>query len=762
MSQSNDYSIYYYINYSVRKDEVYIHTEMASYLDSRFGKLKDTEASVMSLAAKIGDWSSVYEILDKRPDLVNYIPEYRPWSILHQASNSGNEDAVKRILSIPECDPSTVARDGLRANELTDDARLKELIEAAQAGRPVRSPAVKYRVIEESFEELQQADTQKVDQISEALERGDITEVVDIIDTNQHLVNVVPAEVGLAPLHQAALMGDVTVVEKILYYPAADPDVRTTAADKNVHGAGKTAEQLTSSEEVRAAISWKKQQLTREYYTCPTFVEISDSNYILMDYCSPTIEAHRGLLCPEDFDSESFSVFPQMLEDVFLYLHYSAKWEEAWDITSKELSKFERSIGEQLRKRNTKESFYRFLIEVYTSEKMGVYRNLNSELRNQAVKKKKKNTSTQFSVYSAIVNCILFVWGDLQPYTDTTYRGMNLTGDDLDTYSVGTEFAWLNFVSSSSSKRVAEKFKTKPNSIFVIDNKTECKWSPKSIEAYSAHEREREYIYPCGAQFRVTHVEQQDKVTFIHLDLINKVDARPLRSVFEETVSKTELDVLSIQQGIKDFEREYDQLKQIQDSVNANRIEMYNNDSYQLVKEEERMEEEPLPRGVFIYSCIWCKTVCHDPCTERCGSICRVAIPDNQCTVCSAKCPWSLHKKTPFRMRTVKERKAKINEFMKSRYVSAETDHRENTSMMERLEYALEDERSNLDRLMRNVNENVSLLESVLEINTKDTGVLEKLLSPSNEQTMLKEFKREIPKLAKRLKKIDNLSMSAF
>ena len=293
-----------------------------------------------------------------------------------------------------------------------------------------------------------------------------------------------------------------------------------------------------------------------------------------------------------------------------------------------------------------------------------------------------------------------------------------MTEEDLVAYSVGTEFAWLNFVSSSSSKTVAEKFKTKPNSIFVIDNKTECKWSPKSIEAFSAFEHEREYIYPCGAQFRVTRVEQQDKVTYIHLDLINKLDPTPLRSVFEETASKTELDVRSIQQGIKDFEKEYYQLKQIQDSVNDNRFEMHRNENYQYVVEQKRIEHEPLPKGVLTYCCIRCNTVCHDPCSEECGLICRVAILDNQCTVCSAKCLWSMHRKNPFRMRTVIERKAKINESMKSKYVSAETDYTENKAMMDRLVYALEDERSNLNKLMRNVNENVSLLESVLEMNT--------------------------------------------
>ena len=36
------------------------------------------------------------------------------------------------------------------------------------------------------------------------------------------------------------------------------------------------------------------------------------------------------------------------------------------------------------------------------------------------------------------------------------------------------------------------------------------------------------------------------------------------------------------------------------------------------------------------------------------------------------------------------------------------------------------------------------------------------LIGPSNEQAKLQEFKCEVPKLAKRLKKIEMISLSAF
>ena len=711
---------------------------MATNLESCFIKLRDSEASVMSLAAKIGDWSTVYEILGKRPELVNFIPEYRLWGILHHASHSENEKVVMHILSIPDCDPNLMSRDRLRANELTDNTRLKEIIEAAQAGRPIQTPTEGYHVIKESFEELRQVDAIKINLMSTALEKGDIVEVAKIIDTNQHLVNVVPPELGLGPLHQAAIMGDVDIVNKLLYYPASNPDIETTAAQHNTHGPGKTAEDLTTSEEVRKAINWKKQQLTQEYYTCPTYVDITDSNNILMEYAAPTIEAHKGLLCSDRFDSENFNVFPKMVEDVFLYTHYSSKWEQAREITCRELNGFDNILSRQIMEQKSRDSFYIKLIEVYTSEKIRLYTNLNSELRNQAVK---KNKSSQFSSYAAIVNAILFVWDQLEPYTEVTYRGMNLDKSELNDYSVGTEFAWLNFVSSSSDRKVAQRFgknKDKLKSLFIFDNKRQCKWSPKSIEKISNHEREKEYLYPCGAQFRVTKVETVGEFTHIYLELICVVDPTPLRSLFDETVARTEENIETIKEESKQFDKDLSQLKDIVETANTNQIEMYNNDNYETHSDKEKPEKVELPKGVFIYSCIWCKTVCHDPCSQECGNICRVVISDNQCTVCSAKCSWSLHKKYPFKTKLVTERRTKINENMKKRYVSAETDYRESKASIENLSYTMEDAMSDMNSKLGELKDNISVLEFMLTAENNSISWLKSTFPEKNTDKQIK------------------------
>ena len=788
---------------------------MATDLERRFSRLRDPKQSVLSLAAKIGDWSTIYEVLDKKPDLVNFIPDNQTHGLLHHAIRSENEIAIIKILSIQGCDPNLIDRDGMKANELTDNQRLKEIIEAAQGGDTVESsnqnnlefidnfeeplegiegqclskttvdlqpketieatetnyqteelipnyetegnlaeeldaninnsnehsandltdnlpseevietpketllsedsnqcyqivmdsaeeaqdsntdrinisPVVRdelsekqlteeihtkgnietnegdrlmetpegspqdiaslqelqethtqetdlspigaqelsankltdeldardsiessdevrpkkvqdqsYQKITVTFDELQNRDAIKINEMSLALENCQLVEVAKIIDTNQHLVNVVPPELGLGPLHQAAIMGDVDVVNKLLYYPASNPDIQTTAAQYNIHGPGKTAEELTTSEHVKEAISWKKQQLTQEYYACPTYVGITDSNHILMDYASHTIEAHKGLLCSDRFDSENFNVFPKMVEDVFLYTHYSSKWEQAREITCRDLNGFDNALAKQImdKEKKSRDTFYQKLINIYTNKAV-INWNLNSELKNQSVKDNEQ--SLKFSSYTVILNAILFVWDQLESYSKVTYKGMNLNEKQLNDYSVGIEFAWLNFVSSSSDKKVAQRFgknKDKFKSLFIFDNKRQCKWSPKSIEKISNHEREKEYLYPCGAQFKVTKVETMGEFIHIYIELICVVDSTPLRSLFDETVARTEKNIETIKEESKQFEKDLSQLKYFIEIAKGKDVQMETNENTesnkaQIEKLNKAMENE--------------------------------------------------------------------------------------------------------------------------------------------------------------------------
>ena len=408
-----------------------------------------------------------------------------------------------------------------------------------------------------SFEKLVEADEMLIEEMSLALEKGDIVEVAKIVNNNPHLVNVVPPRIGLGALHQAAIKGEVNIVNKLLYYPASNPEIQTTASERNKYGAGKIAEELTNSEEVRVAIQTKKHQLSMAYVKCPTLVDIPDSNLILMDYTIPSLESNRGTICSDMFQSNNFEVYPKMMEDVFLYAHYTSNWEVVKAKACEELIRFDNQLANHINKLETRESFYNSLLELYTSAKLAIFKNVNEEIRNQAVRK--YISQVRLSLYAAIVSSILFVWEDLQPYTEPTYRGMKIAKEDLDKYSVGTEFAWLAFVSSSKDQKVANKF---GNSLFIFDNKQQCKWSPKSIENVSKFKKEKEYLYPCGAQFKVTNVETVDNKTHIYLELISTVDPTPPRSLFDETVEAIKKDIETVDQKVKQFGNDLNELNE--------------------------------------------------------------------------------------------------------------------------------------------------------------------------------------------------------
>ena len=61
-------------------------------------------------SAKYGIWRRVFEILERKPYLINCIPEGRSWAILHQAVWWNDLSVVKRLLNIPNCDVKVKTR----------------------------------------------------------------------------------------------------------------------------------------------------------------------------------------------------------------------------------------------------------------------------------------------------------------------------------------------------------------------------------------------------------------------------------------------------------------------------------------------------------------------------------------------------------------------------------------------------------------------------------------------------------------------------
>ena len=319
-----------------------------------------------------------------------------------------------------------------------------------------------------------------------------------LLDKWKNLVNKTDPDTGMAPLHYAAEANDVEAVQKILYYPASDPAVKTSI--ESSYGAEQTAAMITTSDEVKAAIRWKEKKLQEEHTSEPTYVSIHDSNLILMRYTAQAMEEYKGDICDDDLNLEYLKVFPEMGMFIFDFINLGDNWKRARDVVLKEIHGFDATLSESLAKTTDIEPFSKKLIRWYTTN--NIYKELNEELRNQSINK--PNTE-KFKAYSALTNTILLQNVLKQPvYTQKTFRRMDLKESEIQRYSKGKEFSWLSFTSSSSKKK--ESFSE--NCMFVIDNSQSCVWSPRGISSFSAYQAELEYLYPCGAQFRVTKVEK--------------------------------------------------------------------------------------------------------------------------------------------------------------------------------------------------------------------------------------------------------------
>ena len=556
---------------------------MATKVTDPYTDLHDDESGKMTMAAKYGGWDTVWQILNRKPYLVNCIPEERAWAILHQAVWWKDVIAVKKILAVPGCDSELLTKNGLRPLDIETTAEIRKLLEQhiAQANgweiitqgdlvgtnkketpqgdlaktnekgtlfsnnevsKKITSEATYPKITipkenKQTYEELVKKDEQHTKAIGEEAKNKNWDKLFSLLDKWKNLVNKTDPDTGMAPLHYAAEANDVEAVQKILYYPACDPAVKT--AKESSYGAEQTAAMITTSDEVKAAIRWKEKKLQEEHTSEPTYVSIHDSNLILMRYTAQAMEEYKGNICDDDLNLEYLRVFPEMGLFIFDFINLgdarmSAElkvfpfvpnnWKKAKSVVLTEIHKFDATLSERLAKITKIDSFCKELIRWYTAD--FIYKKLNKELRNQSINK--PNTKTEFKAYSALTNAILLQNVLKQPvYTQKTFRRMNLKVSDIKKYSKGKEFAWLSFTSSSSKKK--ESFYE--NCMFVIDNSQSCVWSPRGISSFSEYQAELEYLYPCGAQFRVTKVEKVNGKTQIHMELICKTEPRQLLSI---------------------------------------------------------------------------------------------------------------------------------------------------------------------------------------------------------------------------------------
>lgn len=148
--------------------------------------------------------------------------------------------------------------------------------------------------------------------------------------------------------------------------------------------------------------------------------------------------------------------------------------------------------------------FYARVIKLYT--KPYLHDPVNDALKREGLEKwNPSGDDEEISPYALLLDVLLFYWTPLTRFSGTSYRGMNITPEDLeDKYAVGTQFVWMFFVSSAMEESAA--FHTR-NTLFIIDNSVSTPWQPRVINFPHLSEywdSEKEALYPAGAEFRIT------------------------------------------------------------------------------------------------------------------------------------------------------------------------------------------------------------------------------------------------------------------
>ena len=231
--------------------------------------------------------------------------------------------------------------------------------------------------------------------------------------------------------------------------------------------------------------------------------------------------------------------------------------------------------------------------------------------------------------------------------------------------NVGYKFCWLSFTSSSSDK----KHSFSGNCKFIFNNDTKCPWSPKGIEKISKLPKEREYLYPSGAQFQVTKFEKNGFTNEIHLKLIHSPVAIKFtqliydkkNSYFETLVGKFRetyyTPVIVEQKQLVDEESK---------KLHALHREKKRLERFTTEVAEKRTTDVKLPKGQYAYHCRDCNTTCDYPCPEKHMFMgrCELCIPraEGVCSKCQGGCHFGRHHRVTYKtevefsLRTVVDR----------------------------------------------------------------------------------------------------------
>ncbi|XP_056013657.1 uncharacterized protein LOC125674623 [Ostrea edulis] len=359
---------------------------------------------------------------------------------------------------------------------------------------------------------------------------GKVWDIIGCPDNEKksYLLNCVPENRRWTVLQQAVWWNNSIAVSKLLHFSGIDTYGKAKKGKSEIgDDGGLTAFEIAEkfgykevSDLLRKFVGEKKIQEVDTFQLNGQVAEIQGFGLFGL-----AIAAYKNTFHPNAIDSSKpLSV---ILKDIFHEMNTTDRWKLIRDKLSESVFLSCEEYSEEIQKSESREEFYRTIVNVYTNEETRLYTRVNTALRRQKVNGYKPTADDlALGPYVLVYQMLLMYWQKLKKESSKTYRKMMLTKSDQKKYQKGLKFVWLSFVSSSVNPTKALPFPTeefdeesKHSTIFEFDNTCDCQWQPRNIEEFAVY-KEEERVYPAGSQFLITNRKVKDGETHVYLKLL--------------------------------------------------------------------------------------------------------------------------------------------------------------------------------------------------------------------------------------------------
>ena len=392
-------------------------------------------------------------------------------------------------------------------------------------------------------------DSINVDQDNEDLENavtaakyGNWTTCLAIINRKPYLINCIPGTRSWAILHQAVYWNNIEVTRQLLDIDTCDALVKTRECRAHDAAVGSTpvkvAVSLGNRKEVQDIIQkhCDNERNNRFEYKTPHQISGKEGEKIadhLPLFYKAVVMFKRSLLSPHSCPDDHLK---NLLEEIMKEMkEETTDWTDVRKQLYRSLYPIDRGMADAIVITGTQEQMFIKIIEIYTMNHY--YRTINHAIaKDFGTKIVPDAEDLAIALYDLMLDAVLFCWKDnrLNPNTSETYRGIDvkIPKEDKPLFQSRKKIMFTHFVSSSKQCSVAkERFardrKTgKYGTIFVIKSAEDSHYRPKYVEHFTAVTGEYECIFPVGAEFVVTEVDEEnppngDRPDKISLKLVN-------------------------------------------------------------------------------------------------------------------------------------------------------------------------------------------------------------------------------------------------